>query len=247
MFRYLQNSLIFLFLYIPPLAFFIRSSLRRGINRFLLLIISLLYLLASIYTQNLLPFILVLINIRYIRYDNSSLYTDGEINYTNVSRDYISFDFDIKNFKLFKALKYASITYGITITVNVILTLLLYYYEVDLNEQEIVRELSTGSLKQLAFMTPIMVIFAPVLEEFTFRWLIFEKVFIPRLGVYASALVSSILFSLVHFNLRSFAVLMVISFINCYIIHRKGYWYAVFNHMVFNSVTVFIMLYQKIS
>jgi uncharacterized protein len=190
---------------------------------------------------------LVILNIRYIKRDNNYFFTDGISSYTNVSEDYIKFNFDIRTFRFFKGLKYAGITYGVTILVNVVVALFLFNFKIDLNEQEIIKELSRGSLKQLFFMTPIMVIFAPVLEEFTFRWLLFEKIFSPRVGIYMAALVSSIIFSLVHFNLRSFPVLMVISFINCYIIHKKGYWYAVFNHLIFNSVTVFVMFYQKIN
>ena len=245
--RYLQNFLVFFFLYIPPLIFFIKYSYKKGINKFLLLVITMFYLVLSIFTQNLLPFILILIDIRYIRLTDDGMLTDGYRNYNNTSKDYIRYNFDIKSFKLLKGIRYAAVTYGITIVANILIFLILQAYKIDLKEQEIVKVLLNGSLNQLLYMLPSMVIFAPMVEEFTFRWLLFEKLFKPRMGVFMAAVLSSIMFSIVHFNIRSFPILMIIGFLNCYFIHKKGYWYAVFNHLVFNSVTAIIMINQKIS
>jgi uncharacterized protein len=247
MLRYLQNLLVFIFLYIPPLLFFIRCSLKRGINRFLIFSITVFYLILAIYTQNLMPFILVLLNIRFIRKADNGLLTDGHRNYVGMSEEYVKYNFDIRSFKLLKAIKYAFITYGAAIVVNIIVNILITLYKLDLKEQEIVSQLYNGTLGQLLYMIPIMLIFAPVVEEFIFRWLLFEKVFKPRVGIFIAAVVSSLMFSLVHFNIRVFPILLIISFSNCYFIHKKGFWYAVFNHFVFNSVSVFAMLYEKIS
>jgi uncharacterized protein len=247
MYIYLQNLLIFIFLYIPPLLFFINCSLKLKLNKLILSGITVLYLVMSMYTQNFLPFLLVLINIRYIRIADRGLLTDGYRNYSNTSEDYIRYNFDINNFKLLKGIKYAAATYGITIGLNIIIIVITSALRLNLSEQEIVKQLSKGTLNQLLYMVPIMIIFAPTVEEFTFRWLLFEKLFKPRIGVYMAAIVSSIMFSLVHFNLRSFPVIMIIGIINCYFIHKRGFWYAVFNHMVFNSVSVIIMIFQKIS
>jgi uncharacterized protein len=247
MFRYLQNFFVFIFLYIPPLVFFVTHSLKRRINKVLIFGITVSYLILAIFTQNLLPFILVLINIRYISLTDNGMFTNGFKNYSNTSEDYIRYNFDIKSFKLFKGIKYAVSTYGIIIAVNIIINLVFLAYKLDLKEQEIVRELSSGSLNQLLYMLPSMLVFAPIVEEFTFRWLLFEKLFKPRVGIFLAALLSSIMFSLVHFNIRSFPIIMIIGFVNCYFIHKKGYWYTVFNHLVFNSVSAIIMLYQKIS
>jgi hypothetical protein len=247
MFEYFQNVLIYVFLYIPPLIFFIKYSLRRGVNRLLLFVVTILYLVLSIYTQNFLPFILVLIDIFYIKKSDSVILTDRYRNYSDISEDYTRYNFSIKSFKLLKGIQYAIATYGITIAVNIMVTIIILLFKLNLKEQEIVTELSKGSLNQLLYMIPIMIIFAPIVEEFTFRWLLFEHIFRPRVGTVMAAVISSIMFSLIHFNLRAFPVLMIIGFINCYMIHKKGYWYAVFNHLLFNSVSTFVMLYQKIS
>jgi uncharacterized protein len=242
----IQNILVFIFLYIPPLIFFLENSLKRGINKFILIIISIVYLCLSISTQNLLPFIVVIINIRYLRKNTSTLGEDYRNSYEEIS-DYYRFNFNIKNLKFSKALKYAMEAYGAAILVGIVVTLLLTSYNVNLKEQEIVRDLMKVSIDKFLYMIPIMIIFAPVVEEFTFRWLLFEKLFKPRLGIYFSAILSSLIFAMVHFNLRSLPVLITIGLINCYLIEKKGYWYAVFSHFFFNSINTFLMLFQKIS
>ncbi|MBL4935735.1 CPBP family intramembrane metalloprotease [Clostridium sp. YIM B02515] len=244
----LQNILVFIFLYIPPLLFFLKYSLRRNINKILLFIISVLYIILAVYTQNILPFILVLINIRYIRVnDTYGIYNSNDSYYTDLSKDYYRYNFSLKSFNIFKGLKYAAESYGLTIAVNIIVALIISLSKSNLKEQEIVRQLMDTSINKFVYMIPVMVIFAPIVEEFTFRWLLFEKIFKPRIGICFSAILSSILFSMVHFNIRVFPVLITIGLINCYLIEKKGYWYAVFNHLIFNTVSTVAMLMQKIS
>jgi uncharacterized protein len=242
----IQNILVFIFLYIPPLIFFFNCSLKRGINKFLLIIISVAYLFLSISTQNLLPFIIVIINIRYLKKYSISAIEDYGYR-IDEEYDYSKYNFNIKSFKISKGLKYAIETYGITIVMGIVITVILTNYNVNLKEQEIVRDLMKVSIDKFLYMIPIMIIFAPVVEEFTFRWLLFEKLFKPKLGIYFSAILSSLIFAMVHFNLRSIPILITIGLINCYLIEKKGYWYAVFNHLFFNSINVFLMLFQKIS
>lgn len=244
--KYIENILVFIFLYIPPLIFFLSSSIKRGINKFLLIIVSIAYLLLSISTQNLLPFIIVILSIRYLRKNaNSEIY---ESRYVNVEiHDYYRFNFDIRKFRIFVALKYAIETYGVTILLGIVTTIIMNYFNFSLQEQEIVTDLMKVPINKFLYMIPIMIIFAPVVEEFTFRWLLFEKLFKPKIGIYFSAILSSLIFSMVHFNLRSMPVMIIIGLINCYLIEKKGYWYAVFNHCFFNGINTLLMLMQKIS
>lgn len=242
----IQNILVFIFIYIPPLIFFFRSSLKKGVNRFIIIIISIAYFYFSINTQNLLPFILVIISIRYLRQNAISRSEDYRYSGEELS-DYYRYNFNIKTLKISKALKYAIKAYAATVIVGIVVNVLLTSYNVNLKDQEIVRDLMKVSIDKFLYMIPIMIIFAPVVEEFTFRWLLFEKLFKPRLGLKYSALLSTLIFALVHFNLRSIPVLITIGLINCYLIEKKGYWYAVFSHLFFNSINTFLMLFQKIS
>lgn len=242
----IQNVLVFIFLYIPPLVYFFTISLKRGINKFIIIIVSIIYLIFSINTQNILPFIVVIICIRYLKINAILESADHRYKGEELS-DYNRFNFSIKNFKIFKALKYAMGAYGAAIIVGIIVNILLISYNINLKEQEIVKDLMKISINKFIYMIPIMIIFAPVVEEFTFRWLLFEKLFKPRLGIYLSAILSTLIFATVHFNLKSIPVLITIGLINCYLIEKKGYWYAVFTHLFFNSVNTFLMLFQKLS
>jgi membrane protease YdiL (CAAX protease family) len=67
------------------------------------------------------------------------------------------------------------------------------------------------------------------------------------MGVYLAAFLSSTIFAVIHFSLNAFAVILWVGLYNCYLINKKGYWYAVFNHFVFNSITIAALLTEKLN
>lgn len=167
-------------------------------------------------------------------------------NDTKLYKDYNMYNFSMRNFSLIKALKYSAISYGITVIVAAIVLNVFVKYQVPIKDQEIVSYMAKLPLKKFIYMIPVTVIFAPVVEEFIFRWVLFEKVFKDRVGIYLAAIISSVIFSMVHFNIKSFPAILWIGLFNCFLIHKKGYWYAVTNHAVFNSVSTFVLLFKKL-
>lgn len=224
----IKNILVFIIVYIPPLLIFAKFWRERRRNNLLLVLIGILYIVSSIFVENLIPFVFVLLNIRYIRYTS-------EFN-----------EFDIKNFKLIKALNLTIIFYIISIGISTIQTIILSSFKVQLEHQEIVTNMANMPLKKFLIMIPIVIIFAPVLEEFVFRWFLFKKIFSGRVGVYLAAFLSSAIFAVIHFSLNAFAVIFWVGIYNCYLMKKKGYWYAVFNHFVFNSITIAALLTEKL-
>ncbi|WP_411680518.1 lysostaphin resistance A-like protein [Clostridium thailandense] len=256
-----KDFLVFLFVYLPPLIVFIRFLRERKRNNLVLVIISILYIIISLFTQNLIPFIFVLLNIRYLRSAESSYYSNAkneymlsfESNFNNkftisnrLAEDYSRFKFSLKKLNLLLAIKYALQSYLITILISAVSTAIFSKMSIEPKQQEIVTWMSDMPLDKFLILIPVVIIFAPVLEEFVFRWLLFEKVFRPRIGVYLSAILSSILFAFIHFNLRALPILVCIGLYNCYLINKKGYWYSVFNHFTFNSVTTMVLLFEKL-
>ncbi|MEW9094992.1 MAG: CPBP family intramembrane glutamic endopeptidase [Clostridiaceae bacterium] len=160
--------------------------------------------------------------------------------------DYYSYGFSLSNFKLFKAIKYSIFSYICTIIIAMIALIIFHSFKISITEQEVVTKMTELSLKRYIINMPIIVIFAPIVEEFIFRWLFFEKIFKDRLGIYISSILTSLIFSMVHFNLMSFPSIFWIGLFNCYLIHKHGYWYAVFNHGFFNSISAFTILFQKL-
>lgn len=238
--KILQDVLILLLVYFPPLAISVVGLRKRKVNIFLLGVLSIIYVGITLFTgtQNLIPFLFVLLNIRLMRTNKENVGIMG-------SDSYYEFGFSIKKFKFLQGLKYSGISYAITFALSLVLSILIYILKIDLKQQQIITELMNVPLNKFIFMVPMMVIFAPILEEYIFRWLLFEEIISKRIGIISGAIVSSMIFALVHFNIRSFIIIFALGLINCYLIEKKGFWYAVFNHSIFNSITVIAMLLQK--
>ncbi|MBV4424538.1 CPBP family intramembrane glutamic endopeptidase [Clostridium tyrobutyricum] len=224
----IKNIIVFLIVYVPPVIVFDKYWLHRKRSKIVLFIINILYIGISIYTQNIVPFIFVIINILCMRF------TD----------DFCKFN--IKRFNILNGFRLALISYLVVILISIFQQAVENSLKLNLHKQEIVTNMANMPLNKLVFMVPIVVIFAPVLEEFMFRWIFFEKIFKNRLGVLGAAILSSLMFSFIHFSLSVFFVIFWIGLYNCYLIHKKGYWYAVFNHAVFNSVTMLVLITSKI-
>jgi len=188
----------------------------------------------SLFTQNFLPFIATTICI--IGFKRSEIYC----------RDYSKYNFSLRRFNIFKGLRYAIVSYIIVIVLGAVGMQVFDYFNVPVKEQEIVSIMIKVPLRTFIILIPVTVIFAPIVEEFVFRWLFFEKICKRRVGVILGAIITSLMFSATHFNLKSSFVIFGIGLFNCYLIHKKGYWYSVFNHMVFNSVSTFLILFQKL-
>ncbi|MFL0194525.1 CPBP family intramembrane glutamic endopeptidase [Clostridium sp. WILCCON 0269] len=221
----IKNILVFMIVYIPPFLVFAKFWRERKRSDILLVLIGTLYIVSSVFIENFIPFVFVLINIRYIKYTS---------------------EFSIKNFKFIKALNLTVIFYIVNIGISTIQAIILTNFKVELKHQEIVTNMVNMPLEKFLIMIPVVIIFAPILEEFVFRWLLFEKIFSKAMGVYLAAFLSSIIFAMIHFSLNAFAVILWVGLYNCYLMNKKGYWYAVFNHFVFNSITVVALLIGKI-
>lgn len=255
----IKDALVFLFVYIPPFIIFAKFWRERHKGKALLVLIGFLYIIVSFFTQNLLPFILVIFNIKYLKsaenmHDafrneyvafHSMDYSKRSIS-SKVRGDYERFKFSLKSFNLIVGIRLAFISYLITIFISAFETILLSNFKVEAKQQEIVTWMTNMPLSKFLIMIPIVIIFAPVLEEFVFRWILFQKTFRPRVGVYFASILSSLIFAFIHFNLKAFPLLVWIGLYNCYLINKKGYWYSVFNHFVFNSVTTTMLLLEKL-
>lgn len=224
----IKDLLVYFIVYIPPLIIFIKIGRQLKRNNIILILISLIYMGLCVFTQNLFPFLFVMFDIYYL---------------TNIEdRKY----FNIKRFKFATAFKYTTFSYLITMFISYFWIIISSSKNVSLNEQPVITWMMSMPLMKFIFVIPVAVIFAPVVEEFVFRWLLFENIFNKRIPVILSAVLSTLIFASMHFSLKAFPILCWIGFYNCYLIHKKSYWYAVFNHAFFNSITTFILLFYKL-
>lgn len=248
-YQIIETVLVLLIVYILPLAIFIKLSRTKNISRLMCIAISILYIVLSIFTDNLLPFIFTIFNIMLIKYGeikDEDMGSNSQNRENIFKGDYNKYKFSIKTFSFYKGIKYSLFSYIIFIIVMSLFQYIFYKLHIETKQQEVVEETMKGTWNMFLIAVPTIAIFAPVVEEFIFRWYLFEVIFKKRIGVLTSAIITSIIFSLVHFNINAFPVLLTLSLINCYLIHKKGYWYAVFNHSVFNSVTIIAMIFQRL-
>lgn len=225
----IKDVLVFSIVYVPPFLVFSKFWRDEKKSNLLLVLIGIVYLITCIFTENFIPFVFVLLNMIYLKH------RDGP------------YEFDIRGFKFFKALAAVVVFYLITVGISITETIILSNFRVELKQQDIVTHMANMSLNKFLIMIPVVIIFAPILEEFVFRWLLFKKIFTKRMGVYLAAILSSLIFAVIHFSLNAFPIILWIGIYNCYLINKKGYWYAVFNHCAFNSVTIVALLLQKLS
>ena len=242
----IKNVFIYMFIYILPLLIFLNIRKIRGKKNLIVYILTPFYIALSLFTQNLLPFILVVLTILYMKKSYSDDLFYGNINSIGYGYEYNRYSFNIKNFKITEGLKLTLFSYLITILISAAEAAVYSFFNLVPKNQEVIDIMANMPLKKFLLMIPITVIFAPVLEEFIFRWFLFENTFKKRLGTVMAVILSSSIFAIAHFNLKSIPILIWIGVYNCYLIEKKGYWYSVFNHCFFNSVTTFILLADKL-
>lgn len=155
----IKDVLVFSIVYVPPFLVFSKFWRDKKKSNLLLVLIGIAYMITCIFTENFIPFIFVLLNIRYLRH------RDGP------------YEFDIRRFKFFKALAAVVVFYLITIGISITETIILSNFRVELKQQDIVTHMANMSLNKFLIMIPVVIIFAPILEEFVFRWLLFKKIF----------------------------------------------------------------------
>ena len=210
---------------------FIFYSLKNNFHKSLTVLLSVLYLLVCLITfriaYNIVPFIIVV---------SSMILID------RLEKNTFSFN----GFNIFKALKYAIFSYLVSLVISFIYVLILMNANFKIKDQKIINEMLDFSVNKFIFMALIIIIVAPVVEEFVFRWFLYNRVFKKYIGIYLGALLSSALFGFVHLNIKSFAAIMVLGIINCWLINNKGYWYAVFNHAFFNSISVMMLFLNRV-
>lgn len=249
-----KDLIVIVCVFLPPLALFNAEWMKKGKNKVALIVIDVLYAVVTLFTQNFVPCIFVLINIANMRRTINKEETDvkyllrenGIIVSVAREKDYDRYGFNLKKFKFGEAMKNVVMSYLGIIIVSSVSTYAFSKMNLKLEQQEVVTVMSELPLSKFLLMIPLTVVFAPIVEEYVFRYLMFERAFKKKMGVFAAAMLSSLIFGMVHFNLRAFFLILWLGLFNCYLIEKKGYWYAVFNHMVFNGLTTLSLLLSKL-
>lgn len=239
--KFIGNLFIIIMIYVIPLITYLKTVKINRNSKLIKTLVAIVYVVTCIILPemltNILPFILIIFTL--INWKNNEQF-QGE---------YENYKFSLKNFKIGKAFKYVGITYGLTLMASYISYCILSILKIPMEQQDVVTMLNSYDLKNFIITIPFTVIFAPVVEEFTFRYILFSKGFRngidKKIPFFISATLVSLVFAGAHFSITAFALLFVISFYNCYLVEKKGFCYAVFTHMVINGVTTTALLINK--
>lgn len=119
--------------------------------------------------------------------------------------------------------------------------LLLEKLNIDVSEQAAVKLLKEGNAAALLVLLPASLILAPVGEELAFRHIIYRKL-ASLMPSRSAAVVSALLFSVVHMNIRSFPALFLLGLFLSYLCREnRSLWNSIAGHIVFNTVTVILL------
>ncbi len=123
-----------------------------------------------------------------------------------------------------------------------IFSLLSILFFPEYSSQEVVYELRDSSLEKQCVIILSALVVAPILEEFIFRKFLYKALKF-NFGILLAALISSIVFALIHFTVSSFFVLLVLGLFLCYCYEKYGSLAApVISHAFFNLLMIFSIL-----
>jgi uncharacterized protein len=123
------------------------------------------------------------------------------------------------------------------------LNIISKYLGMDVKPQEIIEEFVVGELYYKVLLFVLVVVLAPFVEEYIFRYYIYDKLLLPRMPAVVAAIISSALFTLLHFNVSGIPTFLGLGLYCTFMYEKKGFYGAVITHVVSNLATAaFLML-----
>lgn len=249
--NYLQEVLTVLIMTLPPWIAMVSNMKKKVLKkrRKLVLVFFVLYIFISSFTNNILPTLFTIIYLFYV-------FTDKN----DVKEKYYLRPLEKKTYKFnFRGNKNTIIVAKdrIAIIINsiifrIVVTVIGFWFIVflsskgiEIEDQTIVEEFVNASIIKSIYLVILIIITAPILEEFIFRHL-FYRLFSVKVGKVISGIVISILFAFFHYHLEGIITFFLLGIYSCYLYERYGYRACVLNHFVFNLISLGYMLYLKI-
>ena len=110
--------------------------------------------------------------------------------------------------------------------------------------QENVQKLQSGNYSNIGIIILTACIIAPITEELIFRGMIYPLLK-KKIGVFWGGSLSSIVFSVIHYNVLSFAVLFIFSCCLTYIYEKyNNLLIPIISHSTFNGIMIILILFS---
>jgi membrane protease YdiL (CAAX protease family) len=123
----------------------------------------------------------------------------------------------------------------IQIIYAIILVKLVKY---NIKPQDVVTYYSEAALLYKLILAVDIVIIAPFVEEFVFRYFLYGKVFAPRMPLFIAGIFSAALFTISHLNVGGVPTFFILGLLCTYLFQKKGYFAAVIAHAVSNLISL---------
>lgn len=108
--------------------------------------------------------------------------------------------------------------------------------------QEIVNDFMQGETYLKFVLLVLAVVMAPVVEEYVFRYFIYDKLLLPRMPALAAAVISSALFTLLHNNIGGIPTFFGLGLFCVYVYERYGFYGALLAHGMSNLITAVLLI-----
>lgn len=239
----INDIVVLMLIAFPPFLYLFRYICDRFKNKFVRLLISAIYWVSTPWTSNLVPAATVLFLIWRSKAEGVGTFGGGYRRF-NLDCRGSKWKFSLKEFikvSLLGILIKALVTYA-----NLIVVVILQFFKVHLENQAVVNDFLSANLWQSIYYFIMISICAPIVEEFVFRFWIYDRILKKRTNIYLAALFTNLLFMAAHFNIQGAFAFFLVGLINCFLYEKKGYWAAVANHFMFNFSTVFMLIVVKI-
>jgi len=116
------------------------------------------------------------------------------------------------------------------------------YFEMEAKPQEIIGEFTAGGMYHKILLFILVVVLAPFVEEYIFRYYLYDSLLLPRMPSATAAIISTALFTLLHFNISGIPTFFGLGLYCTFVYEKKGFYGAVITHMVSNLVTAIFLI-----
>ena len=165
--------------------------------------------------------------------------------YKNRREDENSDAADVWRIKPFDVIIVVSMTIAARIAIFLIqliyAIILIKLVKYNIKPQDIVTYYSQVELIYKLILAMEIIIIAPIIEEYAFRYFLYGKVLAPRMPLFIAGIFSATLFTVSHFNVSGVPTFFVLGLLCTYLFQKKGYWAAVLAHAVSNLITLLLI------
>ena len=225
--------LIFTFLLLNiPIFISLYEYVMKDLNPFAKITVSVLYWFLAFLTQTLVPFIGVIILLFRVHGKAEDELQMRDINIWSIG------------FTDIALVAFAALVFKIVISQlnSLYIKIIDLYLGMDAKPQEIIEEFAVGEIYYKVLLFALVVVLAPFVEEYIFRYYIYDKLLLPRMPALVAAIISSALFTLLHFNISGIPTFMGLGLYCTFVYEKKGFYGAVITHIVSNLVTAVLLV-----